>query len=159
MISINATMLLTILNFILLVILLRAILFKPLLKYLDERAKTIAESLRLADENKKRSQEIAIEEERIIREARAKANEIVDRAISTASDESRELIRDAREKAQAIVDATRSELTEEADRIKRELRKDVLSMAISLSEKVLDREIREDDHRDLLEKSFKNLGV
>ncbi len=159
MISINATMLLTMLNFVLLVILLRAILFKPLLKYLDERTKTIAESLRLAEENKKRSRKIALDEEQIIREARTKANEIVDRAISAASDESRELIREAREKAQEIVDSTRNELTEESARIKRELRKDVLSMAISLSEKVLDREIREDDHRDLLEKSFRNMGV
>jgi|GEM_PF-3817602 len=42
MISINATIILTMLNFILLAVLLRAILFKPLLKYLDDRAKTIA---------------------------------------------------------------------------------------------------------------------
>lgn len=56
MISINATIILTMVNFILLVIILRAILFKPLLKYLDERSKTIAESLRLAEENRIRSE-------------------------------------------------------------------------------------------------------
>lgn len=159
MISINATLLLTMLNFILLVILLREILFKPLMKYLDERSKLIAESLRTAEENKSRSQNISVEEERIIHEARAKANEIIERAISTASDESQELIKNARQKSQELVELTKGELVEEAARIKRTLVKDVLSMTISLSEKVIEREIREEDHRDLIEKNLKNMKI
>jgi F-type H+-transporting ATPase subunit b len=158
MISINATLILTMLNFILLVILLRAILFKPLLKYLDERSKTIAESLRQAEENRIRSEEIHIEHDNIVREARTKAAEIVEEAVGAASDESRDIIKAAREQAQETVDAAKDEILTEAERIKRDLRKEMAELSISLAEKVLVREIRESDHRDLINKSFGALG-
>ena len=58
MISINATVILTILNFILLIFVLGAVLWKPMLKFLDDRARKIEESLKLAEENKKRAEEL-----------------------------------------------------------------------------------------------------
>jgi len=158
MISINATIILTMVNFILLVIILRAILFKPLLKYLDERSKTIADSLRLAEENRTRSEEIHIEHENIVREARTKAAEIVEKAVGAASDESRNIIKAAREQALATVDAAKDEILTEAEHIKQDLRKEMAELSISLAEKVLTREIKESDHRDLINRSFGALG-
>ena len=146
------------LNFILLIILLRAILFKPLLKYLDERSKTIADSLRLAEENRTRSEEIHIEHENIVREARTKAAEIVEKAVGAASDESRNIIKAAREQALATVDAAKDEILTEAEHIKQDLRKEMAELSISLAEKVLTREIKESDHRDLINRSFGALG-
>ena len=155
MISINATIILTMLNFILLAVLLRAILFKPLLKYLDDRAKTIAESLRQAEENKIHSEEIHIEHDKIVREARRKAAEIVEKSVAAASDERYDIIKEAREQALATVDAAKVEIRIEAERVKRDLRKEMAEMSISLAEKVLAREIKASDHRDLINKSFK----
>ncbi|MDP2982281.1 MAG: F0F1 ATP synthase subunit B [Candidatus Latescibacter sp.] len=158
MISINATIILTMVNFILLVILLRAILFKPLLKYLDERSKTIAESLRLAEENRIRSEEIHIEHDNIVREARTKAAEIVEKAVGAASDESHDIIKAARVQALATVDAAKDEILTEAEHIKQDLRKEMAELSISLAEKILTREIKESDHRDLINRSFGALG-
>lgn len=154
MISINATLLLTMLNFVLLVILLRIILFKPLLKFLDERARTIAESLRQAEENRARAEVMHREEEELIRDARQKASGIIDKAVASAHDEGRELVRKARKDTQAILASAQKELAEEADRVKRELRTEVASMVVSLSEKVLEREINEADHRKLIEEGL-----
>lgn len=159
MVNINATIILTMLNFILLVLLMRAILFKPLLKYLDERANRIAESLRLAEENKKRADELVHDRDTIIQEARLKASEIVEKSKALASDESREIIREARTQAQAIVDSSRDSLLSEAEKIKYDLRREISAMVVSLSEKVLVREIRESEHKDLIERGMKSLGV
>ena len=154
MISINATLLLTMLNFILLVILLRILLFKPLLKFLDERARTIAESLRQAEENRRCAELLQREEEEIIRSARQKAGEVVVKAVASAHDEGRELVRKAREETQTVFASAQKELAEEADRVKRELRTEVATMVVSLTEKVLEREIRETDHRKLIEEGL-----
>lgn len=159
MVNINATIILTMLNFILLVILMRAILFKPLLRYLDERAKRIAESIRQAEENKKRADEMVLDRDSIIQEARLKASEIVEKSKALASDESREIIRDARVQAQAIIDSTREALLSESEKIKYDLRRDVSTMVVRLSEQVLAREVREDDQKDIIEKGLKSLGV
>ena len=56
-----------------------------MLKFLDKRVQTINDSLKLAEENKKRSEEIKVEYDKMIKEARTKATEIIDKAMSNAS--------------------------------------------------------------------------
>ncbi len=154
MISINATLILTILNFILMIGVLAMILWKPMVKFLDERAQKISESLKIAEENKKRAEELKVEFEKVIRDGRRKATEIVDRATTAASEESRQIVSQARHQAQATVDAAKDEITMEAERIKGELRKEMAAMTIKLTEKVLEREIKEKDHRKLINSSL-----
>jgi len=159
MISINATALLTILNFVLLVTVLSALLWKPMTKFLDDRARTIEESLLIAKENKRRAEELKDEHDQIIKEARTKATEIVDTAMSNASNESRELINQAKQQAHSIVESAKEEIHLEADNIKKELRQDVASMTVALAGKILEREIKEQDHRDLITKNLDAMGV
>ena len=89
MIKINATVILTVLNFILFVGVLSVILWRPMIKFLEERADKIKESLRIADENTQRSEEINVEHDEIIKEARRKAGEILDKALASSSVRSR----------------------------------------------------------------------
>ena len=154
MIKINATVILTVLNFLLFVAVLKTILWGPMIKFLEERAGKIKDSLRIADENKQRSEEIKVEHDEIIKEARRKAGEIVDKALASSSNESRGIIAEAREQAQATIDAARDEIKMEAERIKQELREDVAAMTVGLAGKVLEREISGEDHRELIKKSL-----
>lgn len=154
MISINATLIVTMLNFILLVILLKMILFKPLVNFLDQRSGVIAESLRQAEENKSQAARIRSEEDQIMREARRKAAEIIDHAVATASDESRAVLAKTREEAQGMIGAARNEMLADSERIKRELRRELAGMVVSLSQQVLTREISETDHRKLIEEGL-----
>lgn len=157
MISINLTLVLTMLNFIILIILMRIILFKPLLKFLDERAQTIAKSLKQAEENRLKAEALDVERETVLREARLKATEIADKTLVSASNEGQEIIKNAHKQANSIIDATKLELESEAIKVKQELRKDVASMVVDLSSKVLEREISEKDHEEIIKKSFNAL--
>ncbi len=159
MISINATLILPILNFILLVLVLAVILWKPMLKFLDERARKIEESLKIAEENKKRAEEIKDEHVEIIKEARTKATDIIDKAMANATKESRELIAQTKKHTQSMIDSSRNEILMEAERIKQDLRKEVASMTVALAGKVLDREIKESDHKELIDKNLDVMGV
>jgi len=138
---------------------MRIILFKPLLKFLDERAQTIAKSLKQAEENRLRSESLNIERETVLRETRVKATEIADKTLLLASNEGQEIIKNAHKQANSIIDATKLELESEAIRVKQELRKDVASMVVELSSKVLEREISEKDHDEMIKKSFNALGA
>ena len=154
MISINLTVIFTVFNFILLIFVLKAILFAPMIKYLDERTKKIDDSLKLAEENQKRADDMKIEHDKIIMEARSKASEILDAASTSAAKESREIVSEARKKAQDTVESAKDAILMEAERIKQDLRRDVASMTVSLAGKVLEREIKEDDHKELIKKSL-----
>ena len=158
MIKINATLILTILNFILFVGVLATILWKPMMKFLDERAKGISDSLKLADDNERRAEELKIEHDEIINKARIKASEIVEKAMTDASNESRELIAQAREHAHLTVDSAKEEIKMEAERIKQDLRKEISDLTVSLASKVLEREIKDKDHKELIKKGLDVLG-
>lgn len=158
MIKINATLILTILNFILFVGVLATILWKPMMKFLDERAKRISDSLKLADDNERRVEELKIEHDEIVNKARIKASEIVDKAMADASNESRELIAQAREHAHLTVDSAKEEIKMEAERIKQDLRKEISDLTVSLASKVLEREIKDKDHKELIKKGLDVLG-
>lgn len=157
MININFTLIATVLNFILLIGVLSVILWKPMLKFLNDRAKLISDSLLLAEKNKKREEEIKVEHDEIIIEARGKASEIVDKAMTVASNESRELIAQAREHARLTVDSAKEEIKMEGERIKQDLRKEIADMTVSLAGKVLEREIKGEDHKDLINKGLEVL--
>ena len=154
MIKINATFILTVLNFLLFVAVLSVILWRPMIKFLEERASKIADSLRIADENTQRSEEIKVEHDEIIKEARRKSGDIVDKALAASSNETRDIIAQAHEQAQATIDAARNEIKMEAERIKQELREEVAAMTVGLAGKVLEREISGEDHRELIKKSL-----
>lgn len=159
MISINATVILTILNFILLIAVLKTILWKPMMTFLEDRAKKIEESLNLAEKNKKRAKELEIEHDEIIKEARTKASDILDKATVTASEESRKIIAQAKEHSGNLAEATKKEILMEAEQIKQNLRKEVAAMSVTLAGKVLEREVREQDHQDIIKRNLDALGV
>ena len=57
-----------------------------------------------------------------------------------------------------FIDAAKEEMEMEAERVKQELRRDIASMTVSLAGKVLEREIKEEDHKDIINKSLDVLG-
>ena len=159
MISINATSILTILNFILLVAVLKAILWKPMLKFLEDRARKIEESLLQAEKNRKRALELEAEHDEIIKEARTAASDILDKATANASEEGRKIIAQAKEHAGNLAEAAKKEVRMEAEQIKLDLRKEVAAMSVTLAGKVLEREIKEQDHQDIIKRNLDALGV
>ena len=158
MIKINATLILTIFNFILLVGVLSKILWKPMTKFLEERAQQIRDSLQLAEENKQRAIEMTAEHDTLIREAREKALEITEKTTAQASDESRRIIAEARSQARSTVDAAREEIQMEAEKIKQDLRREIAALTVSLAGQVLEQEITVEKHRELIEKGLNVLS-
>ena len=159
MIEINLTLILTMLNFLVLVYLMRELLFKPFVKFLDKRSETIAESLRVAEENRIRAESIGKEQEIILGEARLKSSEIITKATNLSRIESQEILKAAKNQALASIDYAKKEIETEGLKAKNSLSKEVLSMAVLLADKVLEREIKEEDHAELLKKGFDTLGV
>lgn len=157
MIKINATLIFSVLNFILIIGVLAMILWKPMLKFLDERANKIKDSLKLAEENRRKSEQIKVEHDEILKEARLKATEIIDKAVASATDESRNIISQTREQSQIMLEDARKEMRMESERIKHELRDEMADMTVRLAGKVLEREISEKDHRELISRSLNEM--
>ncbi len=148
-----------VINFIVLLILLRLFLYKPVLKMLDERARRTKEAMELAEATKKEYEQARVEVQRQIDQGRQEAQAIITQALQTGErlrEESRE---EATKQAQAIIERTRAELESEREKLVDGLRKEFVEIAISAAEKVIRETLDKEKHRKLIEETLQQSTV
>jgi F-type H+-transporting ATPase subunit b len=148
----NATLIGQSITFIVFVWFCMKFIWPPVMHALDERRKRIADGL-AASERGKHEQELA--EERateILREAKEKAGEIITRAEKRAGELVDEAKVDARTEGERLLTAARAEIDQEVNRAKEDLRGRVVAIALAGAGKVLEREVDQSTHDELLNK-------
>lgn len=141
MIELNFTLLIQVFNFLLLVFLLNVVLYKPILKVLDERDRRIngqqAEAKKLQEE----TQALLAEYNRKLHEAKIDAMNAKNAARSEASEEAGRIIEEARKKADEIVSQVQREIRAGIEQAMKDLEPDVSSMAATMAERILGRKV------------------
>jgi F-type H+-transporting ATPase subunit b len=144
-------------NFGILLYILKRLLFKPALEYLDRRREQIAAHIEAARQSEEKAGELVSQRESEIQNARERAASIVE----TAQREAEAVIAKAKESAKGdaarILADGKQRLEQERDRMIHDLREAYAEIAILGAERVLDREIRIDDHRRLLDKLLEEI--
>jgi F-type H+-transporting ATPase subunit b len=148
----NATLIGQTITFIVFVWFCMKFIWPPIMHALEARRKNIADGL-AASERGKHEQELA--EERateILREAKDKAGEIITRAEKRGGEIIDEAKVDARDEGERLLTAARAEIDQEINRAKEGLRGQVVSIALAGAGKVLEREVDQGTHDELLTK-------
>jgi F-type H+-transporting ATPase subunit b len=149
-VNINATLFFQLVVFILLGLFTMKLVWPPIMRALDERAKKIADGLAAADKAKSDLAQAEQGAAEVLLKARESAGDVRTSAERNAS----LLVEDARADATRIVEQARQAAEAEAgvaaQRAKDELRDQVAALAIAGAEKILRREINQKVHADLL---------
>ncbi len=150
--NINATLIGQGIAFFLFVVFCMKYVWPPILHALEERKKKIADGL-AAGEHGKREQALAEERAKeLLRQAKEQAGEIITRADKRAAEIVEEAKDDAKVEGQRLLTAARAEIEQEVNRVKEGLRGQVVSIALAGAGKVLEREVDETTHAELLNK-------
>jgi F-type H+-transporting ATPase subunit b len=138
-------------NFIILLLVLRRYLFKPVLGMLDERARRIRDSTEAAERAREESARAEQERGEVLKEARRQAEEIVNRAMQEADGLRSEARKAAQEEAQRIISRAEQEATAERQQAMQELRAQVADLAVLAAGRVIGRSLDDHAHRALVE--------
>lgn len=149
--SINWTLVFSLVNFGILLYLLRRLLFKPALEFLDRRKEQIAARIKAARQSESQAQQLVLERESQLQQARERAEGILEGAQSEAEALIAQAKKVAKTDAAKILSDGKHRLEQERDRMIHDLREAYAEIAILGAERVLDREIHIDDHRRLLD--------
>jgi len=150
--NINATLIGQAIAFFLFVVFCMKYVWPPILHALEARKQKIADGLAAA-EHGKHSQLLAEERAKeLLREAKEQAGEIITRADKRATEIVEEAKDDARSEGGRMLTAARAEIDQEVNRVKEDLRGQVVSIALAGASKVLEREVDETAHAELLDK-------
>ena len=136
----------------------KKLLLNPVKKVIAER-KAKADS-QIADAEKLRTEAEAMkaEYEQNLQNARTEANQIVAAAQKTAAARSEELLGEARAQAAALKQKAEADIAQERKKAVNEVKDEIGGMAMEIASKVVEREIKEADHQDLIDEFIKNVG-
>ena len=152
------TFLAQICNLMIQLVIFKKLLLNPVKKVIAER-KAKADS-QIADAQMLRTEAEAMkaEYEQNLQNARNEANQIVASAQKTAAARSEELLGEARAQAAALKQKAEADIAQERKKAVNEAKDEIGGMAMEIASKVVEREIKEADHKDLIDEFIKNVG-
>ncbi len=158
LISLDKSLIIQAVNFIILLVLLTKLLYKPLLAKMDERTKAIQKSLDEAQAARAEAQKERDEFAARIQAAHAEAQGIRATALKDAADEQRRLVDAARAEAARLVASARQEMDQDVRRARQELRQEVADLAIAVSERLIKKSLNDADHRRVVDDAIARMG-
>ena len=150
--NMNATLILQSIAMMVFVWFCMKFIWPPVLKAMDERRAKIADGLAASDRAEKALADANQEVEEQIKAARDKAGEIVEQANQRHGQILDQAKDDAVSERQRQVAAGEAEITQSANQAREELRATVANLAVLGARQILEREVDEEAHRELLDK-------
>ncbi len=141
----------TIVTFVVLLVVLRAVAWKPLLAMLAEREQRIQESLDQAERAKADAQAAVEENRQGMAKARVDAQETVARGREAAERLAQDVRQRAEVQAEQMIEQASRTIQQEKDRAISELRRQVADLAIQAAGKVLDENLDDARNRKLVD--------
>ena len=158
-ISINLwQILISLANLVILFIIVKKFLFKPVKKMLAKRQADLDEQYNAANEAK----ENALRDESFWNEkmktADTESDAIMQKAADNAKLRSDKIIEEAKEKADGIIRLAQVEAEQERKKAEESIKKEIIDVSTVLAEKMLSREINIDDHRSIIDSAIEKIG-
>ena len=139
-------------NIIILFVLLRIFLFKPINKMKAERTRTIQNDLDSAQKAKEEAEELRQQYEASISDAKEKANQIIVKAHEDAESERTAIIRKSQEEAEKIVADADKTIENERKRVLRQAQSEIADLAIEAASKIIGENVDDEKNRRLVDK-------
>ena len=145
-------------NFIILLLILKRFLYKPILQVLEDRKKTVSDSLVKAEQIAVQLQTTEQESAHKLSEVSKQAKIILDNASNTAD----QIITDAHEKAQAdielMIDKSKKSILVEREMMKKEMADELSGLVLLGIEKIVGKVIDQPDHIKIVDQTIQGIN-
>ena len=145
-------------NLLLLFLLLKHFLFKPVQNILNARQAEIDKSYADAETAQTRAEELRDEYEKRISDAKAEAADIAKAASRKAQAHYDEVVGTAKADAARLREKAEAQIEQEKKKAMNELKDEISGIAVDIASKVVKREIDEKDHEELISEFIKGVG-
>jgi len=148
------TLLAQMVNFAILFGLLYLFAYKPIMKMLDARSAKVKEGIDQAENIKQQAAHAEEESKRRIEAASKEGQEIIVRATRSGEEVRQQAQQEAKGDAEALITRARGEIQRERDEAIGDLRREFADLTILAAEKVIDRSLDKEAHRQLIDKTL-----
>jgi F-type H+-transporting ATPase subunit b len=147
MLDFSVTLIITIINIVILFFLLRALLFKPVTKFMAERAKRVQDSIEQAQLEKVEASRLLAEYEKNLKNAEAEARNILKTARENAERQAQSVIAEGRREAQETLNAALKQIEMERQAALSKFKLEAAALVMAVSAKLAAKELSGEDNR------------
>ena len=153
------TMIFAWINLLILYLILKKLLFKPIKNMIDSRQKEIDDMYADAEGARTDAQAMKCEYEEKLEQANEESEQILKNALRRAQLREEEILREAGEKAQRVLERAEEEIELEKKRAINEVKDEVSELAINIAAAVIERDVDQSEHEALIDEFIKNMGA
>jgi len=147
-----------ILNIVVLFLMLRVFLFKPVRKFMQDREARFAREREQIDESRTQADSLKTQYELSMKNAKLEAEKLAEVKLRSAEHEADDLRRKAKQDAQVLLTDAMAQAVTERDGLLTELKSQTAELAVDIAEKILEREVKPQDHQRVIDSFFEKIG-
>jgi F-type H+-transporting ATPase subunit b len=140
----------TIVTFVVLLLVLRKLAWKPILTMLDERETAIKGSLEQAEKAKTEAEATLKENKKVLGEARRKVSDMLEDGKKASENLKAEIVEKAEKEAREIVERGKREIENEKNAAISELKAASVELALAAAEKLIQTSLKDKGHKKLV---------
>lgn len=148
-----------VINIILLFILLRIFLFKPINKLMDERTASIQNDIDSARKSKEEAESLKQQYEETLVSAKAEAQQIILKAKEEAVSSQKEIIQNSQNEAQQIIDNAGKTIENERKRVMQQAQTQIADLAIAAASKIIGENVDDEKNRHIVSEFLSEEGA
>jgi F-type H+-transporting ATPase subunit b len=146
-----------IINFIVLMWLLKKFLYRPILKLIENRQKEIDDSLKLKEEIEKKEEELGKEKEKMLQETREESQLLIEKLKRDAGKIKDKIIKEGKKEKDAIIKKAQVQIDAERKKMEAQVEKEAIELAAMMASKVLSSILSDDLQHKLIKKEVDKL--
>lgn len=152
-------MLFILVSFIVLALLVKHFAWGPVTKMMDARSEKITGDLDYADQERSRAEKLAKEREDALKNSRAEAVEIVNKAKESGETQKKSIVSDAHSEAEELRQRAKSDAAKAREDAMAGAQNDIANLSLEIASKVISKELNADDQKSLIDSYIKELTV
>ena len=145
-------------NLLLIFWIVKRFLFKPVRNVLEKRQAELDHRYAAAEQAQSQADANRAAWEQTLQGAGAQADAMIRDAAAVAKHRAEQIVGDADERARIIVSEAKSSAELERKRAEDSIRREIVETATALAEKMLEREVKQEDHRELIDAFIERVG-
>jgi F-type H+-transporting ATPase subunit b len=144
-------------NFLIIVVVLNVLLFKPILLMLEKRRKEIEEGLKYTENMRQENEAVEQKKAKIIDQSRKEGQLIIEEARKNAKVEEKQILEEARESAEEIITKGKDTVAQERESMQKGIRKDSVQLAILIAKRLLSETVSAEIQHTILARHIKDI--
>ena len=152
------TMIFAWVNLLILYLLFKKFLFVPLKNMIDARQKEIDDMYSDAESAKDTAHELKAEYEEKMSQATEESEQILKAAVRRAQLKEEEILKEADKQAERTLERAHEQIALEKKQAINDVKNQVSAMAIGIASAVIERDVSENEHKDLIDDFISNIG-